>query len=287
MNTPAAETAIGPMVIVAADQYEPSPLVQDPWAQRLLPPSGRLIAAGTRWPVVRRILKAATEKKLPGGWSSFLCRKRYIDDQLLGALPDGIDSVVILGAGYDTRAYRIPALSRIRVCEVDLPGNISAKTAAVRRCTGGVPEHVTLLPVDLANADLAERLSDAGFGRTERTFYIWEAVTQYLTEDAARSTMEYLSGAAPGSRLAFTFIRQDFLDGAEMYGAHSAYREFVQDRRIWTFGMQPEHVPEFLSEYGWSQREQVGAPEYAARYLAPAGRSLTVSPVERAVLAHR
>jgi methyltransferase (TIGR00027 family) len=274
-------------VIVAADQYESSPLILDPWAQRLLPRSARLIASSTRWSPVRRALEAATDKKLSGGWASFLCRKRYIDDQLLSGLADGIESVVILGAGYDTRAYRIPALSGIRVCEVDLPGNTIAKTAALRRCTGGVPDHVTLLSVDLETDDLAGRLDDAGFARTERTFYIWEAVTQYLTEDAARSTMEFLSGAAHGSRMAFTFIRRDFLDGQEMYGAPAAYREFVQDRRIWTFGLQPEQVPAFLTGYGWSQGEQVGPQEYATRYLKPAGRTLTVSAVERAVLAHR
>jgi methyltransferase (TIGR00027 family) len=286
MNT-RAQTAIGPMVIVAADQYESSPLIIDPWAQRLLPRSARLIASSTRWSAVRRALEAATERKLSGGWASFLCRKRYIDDQLLSGLGDGIESVVILGAGYDTRAYRIPALAGIRLCEVDLPSNTIAKTAALRRCTGGVPDHVTLLSVDLETDDLAGRLDDAGFDRTQRTFYIWEAVTQYLTEEAARSTMEYLSGAARGSRMAFTFIRQDFLDGEVMYGAPAAYREFVRDRKIWTFGLQPEQVPTFLGGYGWSQGEQVGPQEYATRYLRPAGRASTVSPVERAVLAHR
>ena len=45
-----------------------------------------------------------TEKRIPGGWAAFLCRKRYVDDQLVNAVTEGIDAVVILGAGYDTRA---------------------------------------------------------------------------------------------------------------------------------------------------------------------------------------
>ena len=70
-----------------------------------------------------------TEKRIPGGWAAFLCRKRYVDDQLVNAVTEGIDGVVILGAGYDTRAYRLPELAGIPVCEVDLPGNGARKAA--------------------------------------------------------------------------------------------------------------------------------------------------------------
>lgn len=287
MNTSAAQTAIGPMVIVAADQHEPSPLIHDTWARRILPMPGRLAASSTRWPVVRRALMSATEKKFHGGWASFLCRKRYIDDQLLAALRDGVETVVILGAGFDTRAYRMPELAGIRVCEVDLPSNIAAKTAALRRCMGGVPPQVTLLPMDFETSDLTRGLDEAGFGRTQPVFYIWEAVTQYLTEDAVRSTMDHLAGAAHGSSLAFTFVRQDFLDGEHMYGARASYDEFVVNKRLWTFGLHPEQVPAFMANYGWGQREQVGAQEYAERYLQPVGRTMTASPIERAVFAQR
>jgi methyltransferase (TIGR00027 family) len=89
---------------------------------------------------------------------------------------------VILGAGYDTRAYRLHELAGIRVCEVDLPANIDRKAAAVRRCFGRVPPYVTLLPVDFETDDLADCLARKGFDRGMRTLYVWEAVTQYLTE---------------------------------------------------------------------------------------------------------
>lgn len=287
MDNPATGTAIGPMVIVAADQYEPSPLIHDSWAQRMLPPMSRIVAGSTRWPIVQRMLFSATEKRLRGGWSSFLCRKRYIDDQLVAALPHDIEAVVILGAGYDTRAYRMPELAGIAVCEVDMPANITHKTAAIRRTAAGVPANVTLLPVDFETDDLTQALDAAGFDRGKRTFYIWEAVTQYLTESAVRATMQHLAGAAPGSRLAFTYVRKDFLDGRERYDAEGAYREFVVKRGLWKFGLNPGDVSDFLAEYGWHEIEQVGPEEYRSRYLDPAGRTAPVSPIERAVLARR
>ena len=115
--------------------------------------------------------------------------------------------MVILGAGYDTRACRLPELAGIPVCEVDLPGNIARKAAAVRRCFGEVPRNVRLLAVDFENDSLAERLGREGLGPDKRIFYIWEGVTPYLTEPAARETMAHLADAAPGSALVFTFIR--------------------------------------------------------------------------------
>ena len=287
MNSPAAQTALGPMVIVAAEQHEPSPLVHDPCAQRLLPLSGRIAAGITRWSPARRALIATTEKKLRGGWASFLCRKRYIDDQLVNAVAKGLDAVVILGAGYDTRAYRLPELGGIPICEVDLPTNIARKAAALRRCFGRVPSGVTLLPVDFETDNLADRLDHEGFNTGARTVYVWEAVTQYLTEPAVRQTMDYLGGAATGSGLVFTFVRKDFLDGQAMYGAEPAYQDFVVKQGLWKFGLYPEEVEGFLAEFGWRECEQVGPDEYADRYLEPAGRTLTASEIERAVYAER
>ncbi|MBU9763742.1 SAM-dependent methyltransferase [Mycobacterium sp. TNTM28] len=287
MGAQATQTAIGPMIIVAADQYEASPLVRDDWARRVLPWGGRIVAESARWAPVRRMLMSATDKRFRGGWSSFLCRKRYIDDQLVAALADGIEAVVILGAGYDTRAYRIPELAHIPVYEVDLPTNVSRKTAALRRAAAGVPANVTLLPVNFETDDLTAALGAAGFDGDRPTFFIWEAVTQYLSESAVRATMEHLAGAAPGSRLVFTYVRKDYLDGREMYGAEPAYRDLVVKRGLWTFGLNPDDVAAFLDEYGWHEIEQVGSLEYGSRYLVPAGRNPTVSPIERAVLAQR
>jgi methyltransferase (TIGR00027 family) len=285
MENPAAQTALGPMIVVAADQYEPAPLVHDPWAAQLLPPPGGLVAALARWSPVRSALKSATDRKIHGGWANFLCRKRYIDDQLRAAVAKGVDAVVILGAGYDTRAVRLPELAGTPVCEVDLPGNSKRKAAALHRAFGRVPPDVTLLPIDFEKDDLAERLQRAGFGTGGRTFYVCEAVTQYLTEAAARRTFAYLSQAQPGSGLAFTFVRQDFLTGERTYGAERARRQFVVDNALWRFGIQPENVGSFLAEYGWREVDQVGPAEYADRYLRPAGRDTAVSEIERAVYA--
>jgi methyltransferase (TIGR00027 family) len=285
MSRTADGTALGPMVIVAVDQFESAPLVRDPLAGRLLPASGRAAVALTRWPPLRRAMVSATEKKAAGLWASMLCRKRYLDDQLLDAAAGGLDAVVILGAGFDTRAYRLPELRGIPVCEVDLPAGTARKSAALRKQFGRIPDGVTLVPVDFETQDLREELGRHGFAGGQKTFVVWEAVTQYLTEAAVRRTLEHLTDVAPGSRLGFTYLRRDFLDGTHSYGARAAYDDFVVKRRLWRFGLHPGEVAGLLAEYGWREREQLGPAEFTTRYLEPAGRDLPVSEIERSVLA--
>jgi len=78
---------------------------------------------------------------------------------------------VILGAGYGTRAYRLPQLVGIPICEVDLPTNIARKAAALQRCFGRVPPGVTLLPVDFAHGR---------FGQDGQAMYGAEPDYQYF-----------------------------------------------------------------------------------------------------------
>jgi methyltransferase (TIGR00027 family) len=196
-----------------------------------------------------------------------------------------VDTVVILGAGMDTRAYRLPVLAP--VYEVDLPGNVDRKRVALHRIFGEVPDHVTLVPTDFETEDPAETLAAAGYRPGRRVFFAWEAVTQYLTERGVRRTFEFLAEAPTGSRLVFTYVRRDFLDGRALYRAEAAYRDFVVKQRLWHFGMHPEEVAGFLAEYGWREIEQAGAAEFLTRYVRPAGRDLPVSEIERSVYAEK
>lgn len=277
MDTAVAGTAIGPMVIAAVDQFDEQPLVRDEFAARILPTAGRLAVAAARWRPMRNLLFAATEKKIPGLWAGMLCRKRYIDERL--AATDA-RTVVILGAGFDTRGC---GFRDGRVFEVDLPSNVESKRARLRAVFGEVPPGLTLVPIDFEEQGIADALSENGYRNDQPVFFIWEAVTQYLTEDAVRATFDFLAQAPTGSELMFTFVRKDFLDGATLYGGERAYREFVVKRQMWKFGLLPDEVVEFVAPYGWAVHEQRGPQEFFDLYLEPAGRGLPVSEIERTV----
>ncbi|WP_082944930.1 SAM-dependent methyltransferase [Mycobacterium sp. 852013-50091_SCH5140682] len=277
---PVAQTAFGPMVLAATEQYEgPRRLVDDDLAESFLPTTLRAMTRLMRWRIPREWSIRAAERSQPGLWANLSCRKRFIDESLDAALPD-IDAVVILGAGMDTRAYRLARHSAIPVFEVDLPVNIDRKRAVVRRALGAVPDSVRLVPVDFEHDDLAAELARHGHRTSDRTFFVWEGVTQYLTEGGVRATFDYLATAAPGSRLVFTYVRADFIDGTHRYGAESLYRRFCVRRKIWRFGLNPDDIAPFIEPYGWQLMEQAG-PEYLIEhYVNPAGRELGASQVE-------
>lgn len=287
-RNPAAQTAFGPIVLSAIEQHEPPDhrLVDDDLAASFLPRSLRALVHATRFGQVRRAVIAASERSGPGLWANVTCRKSYIDDNLSESLAD-VDAVVILGAGLDTRPYRLARSVDVPIFEVDLPVNIARKRAIVARVLGGVPPSVRLVSVDFEHDDLMATLASYGYRADFRTFFVWEGVTQYLTADAVAATFDQLRHAASGSRLDFTYVRRDFIEGRNLYGAASVYRRFRQRSQVWKFGMMPEDVDGFLAEYGWRLIDQAGPDELMDRYIRPAGRNLTASQLEWSAYAEK
>jgi methyltransferase (TIGR00027 family) len=287
-RNPAAGTAFGPMVLSAVEHLEPPArrLVDDDLAGRFLPPSLRAVVAAARLTSLRTAMIKVSERTAPGLWANIACRKRYVDDNLTAALPD-IDAVVVLGAGLDTRGCRLARHRDVPVFEVDLPINAARKRSVVTRALGTGPPSIRLVPVDFERDDLMAALVSQGYRRDARTFVVWEGVTQYLTEAAVRSTFHHLSDLAVGSRIDFTYVRSDFIDGRELYGAPTLYRRFRTRREVWRYGMQPDDIAEFLIGFGWRLLEQAGPEEFMSRYVAPSGRNLRTSQIEWSAYAEK
>jgi methyltransferase (TIGR00027 family) len=287
-HNPAAQTAFGPMAQAAIEQYEPAAqrLVHDDLAQSILPVNQRIVVKAMGWSPLRRLTMWASERAVRGAWALIVCRKRFIDDKLAEAI-ENIDAVVDLGAGMDTRGYRLARQSAIPFFEVDQPVNISRKADAVKRAIGSQPASVHLVPVDFEHDDLIAALAQHGFHADARTFFIWEGVTQYLTEDAVRATLGALQNVSSGSRLVFTYVPMDFIDGRNMYDAAILYKRFRQRQQIWLFGLDPDDVGDFLADYGWKLIEQADADFYLQNYIRPSGRRLAASQLERAVYAEK
>jgi len=146
-------------------------------------------------------------------------RTHAIDVALLAAVADGIPQVVLLGAGLDNRALRLPALASTRVFEVDHPATQSYKRLRLSAAGRAEPAQVTPVAVDFERDRLDEALLGAGFSSTERAFWIWEGVTVYLTRAAIRGTLDAVARAsAPGSLLAMTYTRPGSVGGALFEG---------------------------------------------------------------------
>jgi methyltransferase (TIGR00027 family) len=287
MTHAAAKTGINPIALIAIEQYYPQKqrIIEDGLAYRMLPAGSRIFVKLMQLNWVRNWMIRQSEKSLPGIWGGMLCRKRYVDDKLIESIGH-IDAVINLGAGFDTRAYRLPALAGIPIWEVDQLEIINSKRPRLLKTFRKIPSNINLVPIDFDNEDLGSVLASHGYPEGKRTFFIWEAVTQYLTEAGIRSTFNFLAKAPTGSRLIFTYVRKDFLDGQNIYGSEKFYKDFVL-KKIFIFGMEPELSAALIREYGWKLIENIGYDELAPKYIQPTGRLLTSTPIERIVFAEK
>ncbi|MFX1251689.1 MAG: class I SAM-dependent methyltransferase [Promethearchaeota archaeon] len=289
MESTAAKTAMGPLFRVALEQLVPKEkkILHDAVAYNFLPPLLKGIINLCRINLIRQLFLNLEDKKAPGVRGGLLCRKRYIDDKLIQAIKNGIETVVILGSGFDSRAYRLSELASTHIYEVDLPINIQFKERKLIKMFKEVPSHVILVPIDFNTQKLEDKLLLAGYSLEQPTFFVWEGVTQYLPETVVHTIFEFLAKAKPGSQLAFTYIRKDFIDGEKMYGLEIIYKNTRNRTQLWKFGIEPEIIDTFLNNYSWKRLENVGNAEYQNLYLEPIERKMPVMEIERMVLAEK
>jgi methyltransferase (TIGR00027 family) len=262
-------------------------LFNDRLALDLLPFGWRMGIGSLFLPGLRDALLASRERRSPGVLGNLLCRTRYIDDVLRASLKEGVEQVVILGAGFDSRAYRIAGIDRVRVFEVDRPAIRKLKRSRVEKVLGSIPEHVTLVGIDFNTQKLGDVLETAGFQTARKTLFIWEGVTQYITAEAVNDTLEFVSRTSGGgSKIVFTYVRQGIIDGSDRSEADQRIVAFASKAGSpWIFGIDPAELEQYLAARGLDLVEDVGAAEYQERYLAPLGREMSVFEGERVALA--
>lgn len=176
-------------------------IVDDPYA-RLLLPRGLSMLAGS--PAVRRLVEASGQAGLGGLHHYVTARHRVMDDAVMTFAAAGGTQVVILGAGLDTRAWRLGAqLPTLGFFEVDFPATQAEKRARLPRvsATGTAPAFV---PVDFERDDALSALVRAGLDVSRPVLHIWEGVTMYLSHGAIRQTLQALARMSPlGSEVIF------------------------------------------------------------------------------------
>ena len=176
-------------------------VVDDPWARLFVSPAARRVSAAWSGSLTGRVVRQLGAT----GTSYVPLRHRFIDEHLAAALDAGVGQVVLLGAGYDTRAYRFAdRLAGRPVFEVDLAAISRAKAATIAKHAEELPDaNVVRVEIDFESQALGDVLADAGFAAGGSTFFMWEGVPMYLTRAAVKATLDAVhdvSGA--GSQIA-------------------------------------------------------------------------------------
>src|SRR5262249_33435451 len=148
------------------------------------------------------------DRASPGARAAGIARTRWIDAQATTVLKT-VPQLVLLGAGFDMRAMRLPQAAGAFTFELDHPQTSSAKQAALKNIQGKLPERVRYIGIDFNRQSIGEVLSDAGFDTSRPACWIWEGVTNYLTGEAVDGALRQIAEiGAEGSVLLFTYVEQ-------------------------------------------------------------------------------
>jgi methyltransferase (TIGR00027 family) len=270
----------------AAESLHPDDrrLLDDPYAHLFVQRRPYRALLGIR-PIALRALRYL-DARYPGLHAEVVLRARYVDRLLeVGRF----DQLVLLGAGYDTTAYRAPIEAGMRVFEVDSPQTQSAKRAIVERNGLSSRASIVYCPCDFELDSVAHALEAGGFDSARAALVVWLGVSCYLTFEAFTKTLrEVASVVRPGANLVLDYMDPDVIDGTTAkVGGRRAAEWVVKRGEPYRLGFTVEELDRSLAQTGFALAEHLRTSELAERFRPPAGVWCSTDDWMGVVLAER
>ena len=198
-------------------------------------------------------------------------RTHYIDAALRKAAANGATQVVVLGAGFDSRAYRFRASHpELKFFEVDLPATIEAKKNRLTQAFGALPDYVRYTPIDFNTQKLEDVLVTQGYDPKQKTFFILEGVVMYVVSQGNDATFGFIRNrSAPGSVVVYDYVLREVIDNKfdKFYGASGTTISVAAVGEPYISGWTPRQAAAFLKKHRMRLVEDVGAKELTERHL--------------------
>jgi len=275
-----SRTALATSLIRALhSRRDPSPLLDDPWGDRLVPESerdrfGQRILArmdsGARAAALRAPGSILDDFLLTNvAYAGVVIRSRYTEDALREATNRGTLQYVLIGAGLDSFALRRPSFSRaLEIFEIDHPATQAFKIQRIKDCGISLPASVHFVSADIANEDLATALARSSFRRDEPAFFSWLGVTVYLTREANLATLRAVASVgAAGSELVFTYVDQiEFVSGGSRSLGDANAKAVAMMGEPYVSGFDPKEIASDLMHVGLELIEDLDGMKMSERY---------------------
>ncbi|WP_067563742.1 class I SAM-dependent methyltransferase [Nocardia acidivorans] len=219
--------------------------------------------------------------------ATIVARARLVDDLVREQAELGVDQYVLLGAGLDTFAQRRPEIAaRLRIFEVDQTGPQEWKRRRLVELGYGVPEHLTLVPVDFEAQSWWDRLVEFGFDPARPAVAASLGVTMYLTAEANAETFRQAAGLAPGSTFATTFtLPLPLVEAAEQAGRANTERMARAAGNAFISFYSPDEIVSLALDSGFAAAWHVSADELAEHYFSGRPDGLRPSSSEQILIA--
>lgn len=181
------------------------------------------------------------------GINSIVGRVRYFDDILEKSINEGLQQLIILGAGFDTHAYRIKGLEKVKVFEVDHPQTQQYKVEKIEEIFQSTPENVIYVPIDFESEKLAEKLIEKGYNSSLKSLFLMEGFIYYIKTEAVAEILSFIvKNSGKGSTVIFDYLLDSGIEEGDKQRP---------DANVFKFGIEEGGLKKFLSQFGFSKIE--------------------------------
>lgn len=266
---PGSKTAMGVLLARFAESRKPEGerICYDPYAIHFISPA--ILEWAACQPEEVSAMQKQREHLFPGLDDSIVARVRFFDDFVKKSIDEGIQQLVILGAGYDSRAYRIDGLKKISVFEVDHPATQIMKKEKINKIFGSLPNHIVYIPCDLGTEDFGQRLFEMGYDRSKKTLFLMEGLLCYLRPAAVDRIFTFIArNSENDSKVLFDYHPQSMVDGSsELEAGRNIWEHVSQLGEPFLFGIEEGTVEDFLAKRGFSGVRNITSAEYKKAYF--------------------
>jgi methyltransferase (TIGR00027 family) len=177
---------------------------------------------------IRTNVKHKINKLLPGLHEYVIARTAWFDRVFKDAISIEIPQIVLLGAGYDSRAYRFAKLNSVtKVIELDIAPTQERKKKCLRKARIDIPKRVTLVPINFNRESMKNVLEKAGYDNHEKTLFLWEGVSYYLKSESVDATLEFVSHSSHRESV----IAFDYTISVSVEDQNYGVKEFYQSMK--------------------------------------------------------
>jgi len=229
-----------------------------------------------RIPWFRRFYSRVLAPK--GIYEYTIARTKYIDAVFQEALGQGVEQILIFGAGFDTRAVRLKTeTDAVQVFELDVPLTQQGKLEQYAKRGVTIPPNITFIAIDFDKEALPDKLLAAGFRKGVRSLFILEGLLMYLQPQSVDETFKVMTMfAGAGSFVVFDYVHAAVLQQAgNYYGQEEIVKSVAKAGEHWLFGLDKDTLDKFLNKYGLRVVEHQDALDLERQYFTtPAGETV-------------
>ncbi len=217
----------------------------------------------------RKLLKK-TFLKAPGNYEYLIARTKFIDN-IFENMDDTIEQVLILGAGFDSRAIRFKnKLARKKIFELDVPVTQQIKMDRIRAKNIEIPENLKFISIDFNKESLAKKLDEIDFYKNKCCLFLLEGLTMYLNKESIDNTFDLIEKySGKNSRIVFDYV------SASMVRKENTYND-LKIKKHYQFlakaGEKPSfaidgQIESFLAKYNLHLDDELDSARLAKKYF--------------------